>query len=175
LAETSAALERTTGSTMTLAVGIGSVWDGLDNYDPRFMGALATAGGSANVPCDPNELYDVARMCHFQITPNGKSPADLTNDFTRTIDLIRSTVASCELKLEKAPGVDNLDPDSGDVVYTDGSGHAVIIARDPSNGWTYDDPGNPAKVELHGAACKQARSDPAGSVSVQVGCRSVVH
>jgi hypothetical protein len=175
LAEDSAAFKSPTAPTMTLAVGIGSVLDGLDNYDPRFLGALAIAGGFANVPCDPNELYDESRMCHFQITPNGKSPADLTNDFVRTIDLIRSTLASCELKLERAPGVDNLDPDSGDVVYTDGKGHAAIVVRDPNNGWTYDDPGNPAKVELHGAACKQARSDPAGSVSVEVGCRTVVH
>src|SRR5207249_5410716 len=119
-------------------------------YDPTFMGAIAKAGGTAPAGCDPHETSNVSKMCHFQITPGGKSAKQLEQDFLNAIDAIRGAVASCEFTLDKSgSNGQNVDPTHVNVVYDDGNGGSSVIPEDPGSGWTYDDPTNPSKVILH--------------------------
>ena len=160
---------------LTFAVGVGDlVPPDPTAYDPKFMGALASAGGTAKAGCDPNETTNEAKMCHFQITPGGKSATQLEQDFASAIDAIRGAVASCEFTLDKSGSNGQaVDPTNVNVVYDDGSGGAGIIPEDGSNGWTYDDPGNPTKVILHGSSCDQLKANPKGGISIVLGCRSI--
>ena len=168
-----AARAEATRHVTTFAVGIGPVTTYDANvYDPRFMGALATAGGAPRADCDPQEISNPKRMCHLQVTPDGRTPSQLSGDFLRAIDDIRSAVASCELTLENVGG--EIDPAHVNVVYADARGVETALPAGPVNGWTYDDPGHPAKVVLHGEACAKLKSEPEGKVSVVVGCRTIL-
>jgi hypothetical protein len=165
------------GPITTFAVGVGPLGApppdaGRVDYDPRFLGALAMAGGAPNLPCDPNEMNDPNNMCHFQITPGGKSAAQLEQEFIATIDKIRTEVLSCEFTLEKTG--QPLDPTLVNVVYTECSGMQTLLAEDPGDGWTYDNPGNPSKVILHGASCAKVKSDPCANIDIVVGCRTII-
>src|SRR5262249_51969050 len=140
----------------------------------KFMGALAVAGGTAKPGCDPNETSNASKMCHFQITPGGKTAQQLEQDFINAIDAIRGAVASCEFTLDKTgSNGQDVDPSKVNVVYDDGAGGAGIVPEDGGNGWTYDDPTNPSKVILHGAACDTLKSNPKGGIKIVLGCRSI--
>ena len=167
-----AAAEFAKGTT-TFAVGIGNLTPAdPTSYDPKFMGALATAGGAPNAGCDPNNTTDAAKMCHFQVTPGGKTAAALEQDFVDAINKIRGAVASCEYTLDKAGG--EIDPNKVNVIYTNGTGGDTIVPESTGNGWTYDSPTSPSKVILHGAACDTAKADPAGKIKIVLGCKSIV-
>jgi len=142
---------------LLFSVGIGDL-NSLKDYDPRFMGDLAVAGGTAPTGCDTNELQDETKMCHFQITPGNKSAQQLEQEFRTAIDKIRGAVASCEFTLDKTgSGGQNVDPSKVNVVYDDGVGGSGVIPQDDANGWTYDNPTDPGKVILHGSSCDQLK------------------
>jgi hypothetical protein len=171
----SLAQAETAKGILTFAVGIGDLvpYDPT-TYDPTFMGAIAKAGGTASAGCDPNETSNVSKMCHFQITPGGKSAKQLEQDFLNAIDAIRGAVASCEFTLDKSgSNGQNVDPTHVNVVYDDGNGGSGLIPEDGTNGWTYDDPNNPSKVILHGASCDQLKANPKGGIKIVLGCRSI--
>ncbi len=158
----------------TFAVGVGQL-DPIDVnvYDPKFMGAIAVAGGSPNSPCDPNETVNPANMCHFQITPGTKTAAMLAQEFIDAINTIRTKLLTCEYTLEKPDGGADVDPSKVNVVFTNGAGMKSVVPPDPVNGWSYDDPNNPTKVILNGASCTQAKADTAGKISVVLGCKTI--
>ena len=159
------------GPVTTFAIGIGAL-TGQADYNPQFMGALAVAGGAPNQPCDPNEATDPAKMCHFQITPGGKSVAQLKQEFIDTVNKIRTKVLSCEFKLDKSGGT--LDPNKVNVVYTSGQGQASVVPENGNDGWTYDNDQNPTKVILHGASCDTVKSDPGGKIDIVLGCKTII-
>src|SRR5262249_39145015 len=132
----------------TFAVGVGPFpspdTTGIDGYDPAFLGTLAQAGGAAPAGCNPIEENDPSRLCHFQITPGGKSAQELAQEFANAINRIRGQVASCDFVLDKSGGT--VDPTKVNVVYRDQAGQEHVIVQDPLNGWTYDNPTNPSKV-----------------------------
>jgi hypothetical protein len=156
----------------TFAVGIGDL-SPVDPsvYDPLFMAQLAIAGGTANPGCDPMAEGDETRMCHFQVTPGGKSAAELEAAFAGAIDRIRGAIASCTFDLQK--NGQPLDPAEVNVVFTSGSGEQTLVPQDATDGWTYDDPSDPNQVILHGQACGELKGDPHGRVQIVVGCRTV--
>jgi len=167
-----AATERTK-STLTFAVGIGNLgqYDPA-NYDPVFMANLAVAGGAPNAGCVPGEKTDAARMCHFQVTPGGRSAQEIERDFLGAIDRIRGEALSCDFRLP--PRTDDVDPQKVNVVFTSGAGKDVLLPQNATDGWTFDDAASPTSVLLHGAACTAAKSDPRGKVSIVMGCKTVV-
>jgi hypothetical protein len=169
-AKTELALPSPKGPITTFAVGIG-VFPSTSKvtYDPAFMGALAQAGGAAPAGCNPSENADVSKVCHFQVTPNGKTAAQITQDFIKAIDQIRGQVLSCEFALDKSVG-GQVDPSKVNVVFVDKNGVSHPILQDGTNGWTYDDPASPKKVILHGQGCADVKGDPQGKVSIVLGC-----
>jgi hypothetical protein len=165
------------GPLLTLAVGIGYFfpYDPL-TYDQQFMGQLAVAGGAPNQPCDPQNVGDPSQFCHFQVTPTGVSgnPGDLQNQFKLTLDRIRSRIASCTLALEHVDGGQRIEPNKVNVVFSDDTGIQSIVPEDATNGWTYDDPSNPTRVFLHGNSCDALKANVDGSVTVVLGCDTVL-
>jgi len=159
-------------SVATFVVGIGSAlpYDP-DVYDPRFLARVALSGGVANPDCDPEELYDERKMCHLQISPVEKTSDELEAAFYAAINGVRSATASCELTLEPTG---DLDPSRVNVVYVDPNGRESLVRQDASDGWTWDDPERPQKIELHGRACRALKAEPDGVVRVVVGCRAAI-
>ena len=164
------------GPITTFAVGIGHYFPyDPSTYDQEFLGELAVAGGAPNPGCDPHELLDVSRMCHFQITPAAQSTAlSLEHDLRAAFDKIRSDVTSCTLTLEKVDGGAPVDPTKVNVVFVDTKGDRIVLAEDPKDGWSYDDPNAPTQVILNGASCTRLKNDPDGTLSVVLGCKSIV-
>lgn len=165
-----------TPPVLTFAVGVGDeTASATDVYDEIFMGDLAEAGGTAPAGC--NTSWSDANMsgapCHFQITPGAKTAQQIQADFLAAVNGIRAIVSSCELELNFAPG--EVDPAKVNVVYTSGAGQSSQVVQDGTDGWTYDDPGDPKKVILHGAACDTLKSDPQGKVDIVLGCKTVTN
>jgi len=161
----------------TFAVGVGELNPvNAAVYDPKFMGALAVAGGSPKQPCDPNEAQDATKMCHFQITPGAKTVDQLKQDFLDAINTIRNKVLTCEYKLERPDGGPDLaaDPGKVNVVYTSGTGTKSVVPKNAADGWTYDDDAQPTKVILNGPTCDRVKADPAGAIEIVLGCRTQV-
>ena len=50
----------------------------------------------------------------------------------------------------------------------------MTIKQDPANGWTYDNPSMPTAIVLHGTACTSVKNDVTLSVSIVLGCATVV-
>jgi hypothetical protein len=153
----------------TFAIGVGSPAASSNNYDVGFMGRLAAAGGTARPGCDLNERSNEARMCHFQVTPGGKSPAQIRDEFIAAIETIRSTVTSCDFALTAAEGA-QIDPAKVNVDYTDGQGNKSTVLQDPQDGWSYDDPNAPTRVILNGQACERFKADSSAKVEIVLGC-----
>lgn len=160
----------------TFAVGVGDIDESSSVYDELFMSKLATAGGTATPGCNANwsDKDKSGVPCHFQITPGTKSAADIQKDFVAAIEQIRDTVASCEFPLVKPDGAATIDPTKVNVVFSSG-GKDTTIPQGDKDGWTYDDPANPTKVTLNGAACEQVKNDPNGQVRIVVGCKTVTN
>ncbi len=158
-------------SILTFSVGIGSL-NAPDVYDPKFMAKLAQAGGTARAGCDPNETNDAKKMCHFQITPGGKTKTALTSDFLAAINDIRAQAASCEFKLDRTGGT--LDPSKVNVVYSSSDGTQSVLPQSGSDGWSFDNPTDPKKVILTGPACERVKHDPNAKVDIVIGCFTLV-
>ncbi len=158
----------------TFVVGIGNLTP-LDpaEYDPVFVGHMAKNGGFAQSMCNPDEIMDESKMCHFQITPGGKTVSQLTMEFENALDAIRTQALPCEYTLTIMPGV-VLDPNSVNVLFTPSSGMPVGISEDPTNGWTYDNSANPMKVILHGSSCDTVRADLKGKIEIVLGCKTLI-
>ncbi len=156
---------------ITFSVGIGSL-NAPQVYDPKFMAQLAVNGKGAKAGCDPNETANESKMCHFQITPGGKSQAQLTTEFLNAINAIRAQAMSCEFTLQQTGGT--LDVNKVNVIYTTGGGGQSIVPKNDSEGWAFDNTTAPTKVILNGAICTQVKGDPNGKVEIVVGCASVI-
>jgi hypothetical protein len=154
----------------TFSVGIGPFPASGYGYDPAFMGRLAAAGGAAPPGCNPNETSNPAKVCHLQITPNGKPIAQLKQEFIDTVNFIRGAAAGCELTLELTRDGKPADPNQVNVLFVDGAGQETLFPKDDRDGWTYDDDLTPKKVYLHGQACAKVSRDPRGKISVLLGC-----
>lgn len=154
----------------TFVIGVGDPAATSDSvYSETFLSTLANAGGAAPAGC--NASWDgqnpTGTPCHFQITPGQKSAAEIQADMTAAFDAIAARVQSCELSLNKSSPI---DPTKVNVVYADGAGAEKQIAKDPSNGWSYDSDTDPSKVILNGAACDDLKADTAASVKIVIGC-----
>lgn len=157
----------------TFVVGIGNLaMPDPEKYDPIFLGHLAENGGVPKASCNPDETMDASKMCHFQITPGGKTAAELTQEFVSTINEIRIEALPCEYNIARTPN-DGLDPASINVVFTPSVGGPVGILSGGTNGWTYDNPNDPHKLFLHGQSCQMVSSDLHGKIEIVIGCRTL--
>jgi hypothetical protein len=157
---------------LTFSVGVGSL-NAPEVYDPKFMAKLAQAGATARAGCDPNETTDPAKMCHFQITPGGKSQSALTTDFVAAMTDVRTRAASCEFRLDQhSPGT--IDPTKVNVVYSGSDGTKSVLAQSSTDGWAFDNAAAPEKIVLTGLSCERVKRDPNAKVDVVIGCLTIV-
>lgn len=167
---TKAARDRLNDGILTFSVGIGNLTPYSPNsYDAKFMAQIALAGGTAKENCNPSELTDESKMCHFQVTPGDKTPELLSKDFVAAMNKIRTAISSCDYLLDRKK-FPNLVPEKVKVAYVGSNGTKVDIPKDAVNGWTFDDPTLPYTVSLHGSFCEQARQDTTGKVTIVPGC-----
>ncbi|MBK6692404.1 MAG: VWA domain-containing protein [Myxococcales bacterium] len=165
------------GPIKTFSVGIGPFPGSAFSYDPKFMGDVAVAGGTRASPqCNP-AATNIANVCHFQVTPNGKPINQLKQEFINAINRIRGLAVGCEFNivLNEEAGASSINPDQINVVWTDGNGDQNLIPQDDVDGWSYDDPSNPTKVILNGQSCGDVSSDLGANVQIVIGCPSVIN
>jgi hypothetical protein len=162
------------GPITTFVIGTGQFPSpDLTNFDPTFLGQLAQAGGAAPAGCNPTENTDVTKVCYFEVDPTTASASQVQQQFVNAINTIRGAIASCTFQLQNTG---NIDPTKVNVVFNNGQGGGdQVIPQDPNNGWTYDNPGAPTEVILHGSACDNLKNDPQGSIHIVLGCKTIVH
>jgi hypothetical protein len=154
------------GPIETFVIGVGQ-FPSTDNttFDPRFVGNLAKAGGTAPAGCNPDETANAANLCYFEIDPSkATSAAQLQAQITAALDAIRGKVGSCEFAIQSS-GVGVFDSTKVNVTI---DGQTVL--QDPANGWTYDNPTTPTQILLHGASCQKATGTLTANVSIVLGC-----
>ena len=163
-----------TTSVGTFVIGVGDpTADAATVYDEKYLGQLAVAGGYPATGCDPNwnEASPAGTVpCHFQVTPGARKADEIRDDLSKALDSIR-TRFSCELTLEKKPG---LDPNKVNVVFTPGAGAERLISKEINDGWSFDNEAAPVKVILNGSACRDLSDDTKSSVRLLIGCDTVL-
>ena len=102
------------------------------------------------------------------------NPNQITTDFTKAVGEIRASALTCDYQIPAPPAGETLDPNKVNVVYTPdgGNGQTLSYNKDCSGtgqGWHYDDPTNPAKIQMCGASCDTLKS-AAGRVDIVLGC-----
>ncbi len=137
----------------------------------NFMAEIAkNGGGTANANCDPASTTP-ATYCHYEINTTSGNTAAIAAAFAAAIEQARNSIDPCTLAIEQQPG-QPFDPDLVNVTVTDGAGAKTDVVKDPTDGWSYDDPANPTQVILHGTACTAVKADPKASVELILGCPS---
>lgn len=159
-----------TEGVLTFVVGIGNVEVGPNFYDETFLSSLAQAGGAAPAGCNPawDGQAPAGTPCHLQITPGAKTAQQIKADLKAAIEQIAEAVISCELPLDRSGG--KIDAKKVNVVYTDGAGSERQLPADAANGWSLDNPADPAKVTLHGTSCEALKADAKATVRIVIGC-----
>lgn len=158
------------------AIGVGDPKAEVSDYDEVFLGDLAIAGGEAAVGCTPgwNENSSPTEIsCHFQITPGEKIADDLRDEFLAMMRRIQN-LGTCSLEIGAPTNGQVIDPGAVNVIMVDEKGKETTVLQDPKDGWTYDDPSAPTRVNLHGASCNSAQHLVGGEVRVTLGCKTLV-
>lgn len=166
------------GAVTTFAVGVGDPASTTSTYDEVFVGKLAISGGAARAGCTPgwNETSPAGQTpCHFQVTPGSKTAAQIRDELLGALDSIRGAAQGCDVALVQADGSPGVpDPSKVNVVFTDANGVDTAVPKDSTNGWTYDDPSRPTRVEFHGESCAKLQAVSNGKVKVELGCATRV-
>jgi hypothetical protein len=139
----------------TFVVGVGAELTALD--------AIAAAGGGAPKAF----LVDTGQ--------------DLEFTFSQALDQIRKQAFDCEFPIPTpAPGL-MIDYTKVNVSFVTMTMEPFVYvvnqagcAKNPSDGWYYDDPNKPTKVVLCSETCDRIRMSSAGKVEVTFGCDTVV-
>jgi hypothetical protein len=157
------------GPIQTFVIGTGPLPGDFMTYDPYFLGALAVAGGSAPMGCNPKaNAAGGTNTCYFNVDPTGATATATQQAFLAAINDIRGQVSSCTLSITPTPGAGPIDPTKVNVVL-----NGTTVPQNPADGWTYDDPRSPTSVTLHGTSCDALKSDPNAKISIVLGCAVV--
>lgn len=102
---------------------------------------------------------------------DASNPGDVGASMLAALSAIRGEQLSCDLDLPDPPAGETLDPNKVNVVFTPEGGEENTLSRsddcaDP-NGWHYDNPSAPTRIELCDGACDTAKS---GSLKIVLGC-----
>jgi hypothetical protein len=106
-------------------------------------------------------------------------PTQTRTQLQAAFDAIRSQQkVSCDFAIPAAPKGEQLDKDRVNVGYTNGAGSEtpLVYSKDctAQNGWRYDDPTNPSRIELCPSSCGVAQADPNGKLTIAFGCKTNV-
>lgn len=136
-------------SIATHVIGVGPSLSNLD--------AVAAAGGTGQA-----YMIDVS------------DPASTKEKLLDALRAIRGETVSCDLAMPPAPNGMELNPKAVNVVFTDGAGKETVLGYSKdcgdANGWHYDDPQSPKRIQLCSQTCGGAQADRAGRLSIAFGC-----
>ena len=93
--------------------------------------------------------------------------------FRNALGLIRSQVGDCTFGLPAPPDGKTLDTNAVNVVFTPGGGAPQTLAYSAEcsgEGWRYDNPTTPTRVELCGPTCNTVKADKASKIAIAFGC-----
>lgn len=85
---------------------------------------------------------------------------------------IQVSALACDYKLPAAPGGQTLDVTKVNVVYTSASAPAETLTYSQDcikDGWRYDDPKAPTRIELCKATCDRVQQST-GKMDIEIGC-----
>jgi hypothetical protein len=108
--------------------------------------------------------------------------ANAQQQFLDALNAIRHAVLGCTYQIP-LPTMGNPDFQAVNVIYTPGGGgmpqtlpYVGSQAQCPAtgNGWYYDNAANPTQIILCSATCSVVAADTAGSVSIELGCATVI-
>ncbi|MFP6685620.1 MAG: hypothetical protein VB934_12945 [Polyangiaceae bacterium] len=127
-----------------------------------FLSQLAINGNTMKAP----DCSAVAGNCHYQI--GGANFQQALEDVLQTI---AGQIADCVFEL---PSGEEVDPNLVNVVIETPDG-PVEIYKDPSHqdGWDYTD-GSQTHIQLHGPACELYKQQKGNTISIVLGCESVL-
>ncbi|MCL2725121.1 MAG: hypothetical protein FWD69_11855 [Polyangiaceae bacterium] len=102
------------------------------------------------------------------------NPADTSSALQNALNTIRGNVVSCDFNIPNPPDGRTIDFNKVNVEYTPPGQPAQTLpySADCSapNGWHFDNPAAPMKVQLCTDACSTVRSTQNGQVDVVFGC-----
>ena len=109
-----------------------------------------------------------------------------TEDWSSLFDTLSAAIAvptalPCSYDVPEPPAGMEFDPMRVNVVYTpgDGSGERVIPyvgeeSRCMGDGWFYDDPEDPSRINMCPGSCTRLEGDTGGSVEIALGCETIL-
>lgn len=149
---------------------------GAPGSDPAraLLSQIAWAGGTASDPqCKHPSAPANVGDCHFDMT-------DPTLDFAKELNLaletISGTALTCEVDVPSAVG-EEIDYDKVNVTFSPSMGSDAPVLQDNqpcdvANGWQYTV--DKKKIQLCGASCDAVRADPGASLTIELGCATMV-
>jgi hypothetical protein len=187
------------GHRMVAVLATGAAANRCSPTDAAGLAAIAQGGldGTPSVPVftvgvlDPvtegalkGDLDTIAAAGGTQAAVVVDATKDVTSEFVKALEAVRSATLSCEYQLPK-PEAGQIDPSVVNVHFTDGAGVESTIFSvsnaaecDPTQGgWYYDvDPsvGTPSKIVLCAASCDAIQGDAQGKVDILVGCKTEI-
>ena len=158
------------GPILTFVIGVGDFPSSdLSNFDPSFLGSVASAGGTGSKGCTATDNTSTSGLCYFEVDPSKASSASaLQMSFETAINAIRGQIISCTFPL-KTTGLGMIDPSKVNV-QVDG----MTVPQSPTNGWSYDNSSNPTEIILNGTACSNLKASTNASVQIVLGCQTVM-
>ena len=143
-----------------------------------FLSQLAFAGGTASSPtCDYSGSSSDVGDCHMDMTLAGMNFAQ---ELQSNLEAISGEALSCEFVVPDPEVGETLDYGAVNVIYTHGDGTEETIPQDPNlecsdpenEGWQYSD--DKETIILCGGACEKVKDDSQASISIQLGCATVI-
>lgn len=140
-----------------------------------LLSQMAFEGGTASsADCDHGGDQPDEGDCHFDMTKS----KDFAKDLDAALQAIsRTKVLSCEYDVPTNPDGGGVDLRNVNVSYQPGTGGRAEDVKqddapcDEANGWRYSD--DHTKIMLCGSICDRVQADPAGTVSIVLGCPTI--
>jgi len=160
-----------------LSVGIRTFVIGAPGSEPArsLLSRIAYEGGTASsANCKHAALPADIGDCHFDLTDPS---LDLSTALTTALDTVSRDALTCEYDVPTSE-TGTVDLAKVNVVYTPANGAPQTIPQDVTkecqlaDGWQYSPDGK--RITLCGPACEKLKTDTTGSVSIQLGCQTVV-
>jgi hypothetical protein len=126
-----------------------------------FLSQLAVHGNTGKTGCNVN-----AGDCHFQI-----GTGNFQQDLQSALDQIAGVISDCIFDL---PQGEDVDPNFINVKVETPNGDVEIL-KDPSHqdGWDYTD-GTQTKIQLYGPACNDYKNQEGNTITIILGCETVL-
>jgi len=141
-----------------------------------LLSEIAWQGGTASSSrCSHGGSNKDVGDCHFDMTES----SDLAADLDAALQAIsRTKVLSCEYTVPENPDGGGVNLDKVNVTFTPGGGRPERIPKDDTgecdavDGWQYS--ADFSKIVLCGDVCDRVQADSSGTVSIELGCPTVI-